>query len=88
MALIRRQKKDAGLQRRERTAPKPQEYKEFPRGGHVPDAPVHCQWRKKFENGGKFWTETYFCGFVCRDVGCVAYKNYQRNLREESRRNR
>ncbi len=77
MALIRRRKKKVVTQ----------EYKEFPRGGHVPDPPSHCEWRRKFEDAGKFWTETYFCGFVCEEsITCEAYRNYQRKLREERKR--
>ena len=86
MALIRRQQKEKGLHRR-KTNVTIQEYKEFPRGGHVPDSPTHCPWRKQFEKSGKFWTETYFCGYICDDaVTCGAYKKYQQELRKERRR--
>lgn len=80
MALIRRKKtEDNGLNRRERIVPPP--YQEFPRGGHVPDAPEGCEWRKKFEQAGTFWTETYYCGFVCEQaINCKAYIKYQREL--------
>ena len=79
MALIRRRKKEVEVQ----------EYTEFPRGGHVPNSPESCQWRKKFEASGKFWTETYFCGYRCDEaVNCPAYLNYQRSQRDARKGNR
>jgi hypothetical protein len=71
------------LKRRRKIETTVSEYKEFPRGGHVPNPPDSCPWKKKFEAHGKFWTETYFCGFVCEDsVVCPAYKNFQDELKK------
>jgi hypothetical protein len=75
--------KPMGLQRRK---VEPIEYKEFPRGGHVPDPPESCAWRKKFEASGKWWTETTFCGFFCRNIDCQAYLAFQRARGGKDRR--
>lgn len=97
MSFIRRRKKteesvenkSSGLLRRRKKVVEPQEYKEFPRGGHVPDPPEGCPWKKKFEKNGKYWTETYFCGFVCEDaVVCPAYKAFQKEQEAQRRRDR
>jgi len=87
MSFIRRRKKEEPkpsrlLRRRKKEPAEIEEYKEFPRGGHVPDPPESCPWRKKFEETGGFWTETYFCGFMCTsELTCQAYLNYQREQR-------
>jgi|GEM_PF-5542019 hypothetical protein len=59
------------LERREKQ--RKQSEIEYPRGGHVADPPEDCPWRKKFEPGGAYWTETCFCGYYC-DEQCGQFR--------------
>ena len=58
--------------------------KEFPRGGHVPDPPEDCPYKKKFEEGGKWWAESVLCAYYCQDSRtCKAFKDYLFDTKQE-----